>query len=64
MSIWTLTVIDGRDVVTTTHPSLAGAVACFSDNYDPEGEFPRTPEGVADAATAQGLHIDITEREL
>lgn len=37
-SFWTLTVVDGRDVVTTTHPSLDGAIRCFADNYDPEGD--------------------------
>lgn len=63
-SFWTLTVTDGRDAVTTTHPTLDGAIRCFADNYDPEGEFPKTPSGIRAAADAQGLRIDLSEQDL
>ena len=63
MSIWTMTVVDGRESITTTHTGLADAVASFAQNYDPEGEFPKTLTGVQAAADAQGLRLDITEQE-
>jgi hypothetical protein len=62
VSIWTVTVVDGRETITTVHPSLADAVASFAQNYDPEGEFPKTLTGVQAAADAQGLRLDITEQ--
>lgn len=61
MSIWTLTVVDGRNVHTSTHANLGEAVASFAANYDPAGEFPKTLTGVQAAADAQGLRLDITE---
>ena len=63
MSTWTVTVVDGRDVVTTLHPSHAEAIASFAENYDPQGEFPTTPTGVQAAADAQGIRLTITEHE-
>ena len=64
MTLWTLTVVEGREVHTTVHPTREGAINCFANNYDPKGEFPRTPSGVMAAADSQGLRIDITERAL
>lgn len=61
MSIWTVTVVDGRDAVTTSHSSHAEAIASFAANYDPQGEFPKTPTGVQAAADAQGIRLTITE---
>lgn len=62
MSIWTVTVVDGRETTTTAHPSLAEAVASFAENYDPEGEFPKTLTGVQAAADAQGLRLVVAEQ--
>lgn len=61
MGIWTLTVVDSIDIVTTTHSSLAGALECFSDNFDTMREFPRTVSGVQAAAYAMGIRAEITE---
>jgi len=60
MSTFTLTVVDGKETVTTIHNSLADAIECFSENYDPEREFPMTFSGIQAAADAQGLRLDIT----
>ena len=60
MSTFTLTVIDGKETITTIHTSLADAIETFSENYDPEREFPMTFSGIQAAADAQGLRVDIT----
>ena len=52
MTLWILTVTADGDITTTTHPSVDAALACFSDNFDPEREFPRTLTGMRAAADA------------
>jgi len=60
MSTFTLTVVDGKEITTTIHNSLADAIETFSENYDPEREFPMTLSGIQAAADAQGLRIDVS----
>lgn len=60
MSTFTLTVVDGKEITTTMHNSLADAIETFSENFDPEREFPMTFTGIQAAADAQGLRVDIT----
>ena len=63
MTLWILTVTADGDITTTTHPSVDAALACFSDNFDLEREFPRTLTGMRAAADAQGIRAEITEHE-